>query len=559
MTANRWLTFSFTLGTGGSSGGQNPPVITVPTSGGLEDLDFTYEVRDVLSGQFFGRLQLTNVVFNTPVVGTGSLAATVFVEAGNAERIRHLTNPDQVALYVRTGSVYWFGGPIVARPWTPSGQQLAITALPWKQWLYTKLLGPLLTDPPADQTFAWEDVDQLEIARDIITAATSDIGGPVINLDTTQTSGITRTVNFQGSAFKYAGDFLDDLSQRDGGFDWDIEVHSNVSTGDPELWLGLYYPQRGTGKSIGILKSTETGGNATLSSDGQIDDTAENKRSRVWATGSGSPPDQVMTFDEDTSLSADVALPAVQAESYTSKSAEIATRTTTDPAGGGTELYNILTANDWSTYSVDFGDYPPVSLSIRAASKDGCQVEIRNGSNTGTIIGVLQVPSLGDYKTWATVAANLTTQLTGTQTITLVYKAPSIVVNWFQLNIPDLSARATVLLRETVYNYSDTNDGAVLGQRAIAERDFLAQVRNSMQVTTTLDNPDIRLYGPGDRHRLIVSDDWLDLNFAAVRVLDRELSLGQEDSPPFATLTLDLNDVEEPQVGEDLDESGDGS
>lgn len=556
MTTNAWLSFGFSVGAPNNDTGPSTPAqITTPRVAPLEALDFTYEVRDVLTNAFLGRLNPINVTFNQPITGSGSLTCRVYISQGQRASIDNLTRPDEVALYVRTGDTYWFGGPIVARPWTPSGRYLSVSAVHWKQWYSTRFLSPLVTEPPADQTFAWTNVDQLEIAKDVIRAAVDEIGCPTCETGD-ETSTVLRTVNFQGSAFKFAGDFLDDLSQRDQGFDWDIQV-INDDDNQPVQKLVLYYPYRGGARALGLLRSTISGGNMTLPD--EIDDTAENKRTRVWATGSGSPPDQIMTIDEDATLSGDVSLDAVQAESYSSKSAEINTRTTTDPQGGGTELYNIITANDWATYVTDFGTIPPTSLSVRAASKDGCQVQIRLGSNTGTILGTVVVPALGDYKTWATVAGALNQQLTGTQTITLVFVSPSIVLNWLQLNLPDPSQRSSVLLRETVYNYSDTNDEGVLGTRAIAERTYLQQPRNQMQVSVSLGNPDVRSYATGDRMRVLVQDDWLDLDLPAVRITDREFNIAQEDNADFINLTLDLNDHDEPLIGDTLDESGDGS
>lgn len=78
---------------------------------------------------------------------------------------------------------------------------------------------------------------------------------------------------------------------------------------------------------------------------------------------------------------------------------------------------------DWVKYShVNFGDKTAKSIEIRVACKfTGGDIEIREGSETGNLLGTLVVTNTGGNQNWVSVRSNIT-QITGKKDIYLVFK-----------------------------------------------------------------------------------------------------------------------------------------
>jgi hypothetical protein len=151
-------------------------------------------------------------------------------------------------------------------------------------------------NPVVDIVYGYTNVEQLTIARDIVVKATATSGTPIIHVGS-EVSGYPRDLNFRGTDFTYAGDQIDSMAQRSSGFEWTIEPRNAGQLGHVDLWLVLYYPQRGSSTPSIVLRKTPDGGNMSVES--AIENTAADRRSRVWATGTGQPPSQVMAYDED--------------------------------------------------------------------------------------------------------------------------------------------------------------------------------------------------------------------------------------------------------------------
>lgn len=268
---------------------------------------FRFLVVQALTNRRLGYLRMSDVSFNDPLTGAGGSFSGKVTPADfgpGVDVLRQWTEPDQVALYVETDSGYYFGGPIVSRPWSRSDGTLTITALSWKQWFYTRFLNPNWgVDPVADTHFYYDNDDQLFIARDLASRSIIEIGCPTIEIGT-ETCGVTRDLHLNGSAFHYVGDAIDSMANRPNGFDWDVEIRRVGNS--PSLYLGLYFPGRGTVNQSVLLKSTKEGGNITAVP--EADDTAQDRRTRVWATGDGQPPDQPVAFDSDPDLDSGLVL-----------------------------------------------------------------------------------------------------------------------------------------------------------------------------------------------------------------------------------------------------------
>jgi len=370
-----------------------------------------FRIYHAITGKYVRRIKLDDVSYSDPVYGTGgSLSASAPIAPGQrAVDLKSSIVLDSHALYVfRDGDLVW-GGPLSSYGWRWKERRLSIGAIQWKQWFYDKFLTPDMTaNPVEEKKYFWTATDQFQIARNLIAAAMADSGCPTIIVGS-ETSGIVREHTTYGMNFQYLGDRIDSMATRDAGFEWNVEPRIGA-TGDVELVFTPYYPERGSyqqGMSL-RFKSTQRGGNIVLPDEFEV--TSESRRNRVWASGSGTPPDQVIAYDEDPDLTADL-----------------------------------------------------------------------------------------------------------------------------------------ILNRESVTNYQDVSDVDLLAEHARAERFYNGVPLNAFTVRTSLDNPPIGNYGSGDRARLIIKDEWMDVDLPAVRIVDRTINVNRSDKPDEAELLLNLNDFELPE------------
>lgn len=287
-------------------------LVTSPTT-------YKYVIYHPLTNrQLMGNLKLVGAQWSQTIDGNGTLSAKVVVPE-DAQAVAVLQTALQLdnAIYVidNHGTYVW-GGWIEDVSWDPANGDVEIAANEWRAWFYMKMLTPSLTPPYANVTYAYAQKDQLIIARDLISKATSGgiaNGCPTIRLGT-ETSGPSpipiaakRDLNFLGSDFKFLGNLIDSMAHRDGGFEWILDIRQNNLTGAPELWFATYYPQRGRSKPITLLK--HTGGDSTVGNSGNIISYAPYRKSskdirqRIWASGSGVPGQLIYTQDAEPALS----------------------------------------------------------------------------------------------------------------------------------------------------------------------------------------------------------------------------------------------------------------
>lgn len=282
---------------------------------------FRYVVTSVLGSTPLGELELSDVAFNDPVAGLGGAfkGQAEITNTQPRDKLRTLTEPDAIALYVlddETGN-YLFGGPILARPWNRDSRRLEIQAQSWKAWTYQCLCRMnISTNPVSEYTFSLTGQDQFVIARALINAfCNGQLGCPTVVVGT-ELSGVNRDLNFHGSDQKFLGDRIDSMSNRDNGFEWTIETRPDNS-GNPSLRFVPVFPSRGgINNAVLIIHQLETGGNILEMSNPQ--DSSANRRSRIWATGAGQPPDQPVAYDQDPGLSGGFILLREEVKNYNS-------------------------------------------------------------------------------------------------------------------------------------------------------------------------------------------------------------------------------------------------
>lgn len=250
-------------------------------------------------------LRPTNPKWSWAVNGSGAFTAD-FALPKNADLVsilRMALEPWQSAIYVQNqAGRYPWGGPVIAQSWSPAKETVSVTVIEWRTWFEALLMTPKL-DMTGDLTYSWNQIDQLSIARQIaqlMTAGGAADGRPPMSVGT-EVSGKLRDLVISGLDFVTAGEGVDRMATRSGGFEWSIESRPDSSDGLPRLYFAPYYPQQG-GLVAGLaFKRTDRGAN-NLIDYGPVERNASNKRVRQWTTGAGTAPDIVYAVDSDPAI-----------------------------------------------------------------------------------------------------------------------------------------------------------------------------------------------------------------------------------------------------------------
>jgi glucosylceramidase len=107
----------------------------------------------------------------------------------------------------------------------------------------------------------------------------------------------------------------------------------------------------------------------------------------------------------------------------------------TGDASGAYDL-GYVNNNAYATYNnVSFGPTSPTKVLVRSASAgNGGTLEFHLDSRTGTLLGTATLAVTGGYQTYQTVPTTLTSSVTGTHTLYIVFHGTGAIanVNWFQ-------------------------------------------------------------------------------------------------------------------------------
>lgn len=279
-------------------------------------------------------LRLVNPQWTEVVNGIGSFTAEVTIPStsqfsdGDAlqaakDELRSAFAVGQSALYVLSeeSGEYPFAGVIIQADWDRGKNSLAITAVDWSSWLYGVFLGPKL-DLTGDNTYGWTNTDQLTIARGIVTYATTGgitDGRPAITLGA-ETSGKNRDLNITGLAFKYAGELLDTISRRSGGFEWKITAYTDNADNLPRLRFTTGFPEIGIFQSGIMLKSTLSGVGNNMNVKMPVTQSSAEQATRVWATGTNSADTLPFSADASPNLALSAVLLSEKMTNYSTVS-----------------------------------------------------------------------------------------------------------------------------------------------------------------------------------------------------------------------------------------------
>lgn len=281
---------------------------------------YKYVFHGSLSRQFLGEFLVKDVAFNSPLKGPGGQFQGVIPVSSRqtVDVVKPATELDITAVYViyqdpdTNVETFLWGGPIVGRAWRPKTREVAIKAVEWKSWFYTREFAPSTTPPFANRKVSYTGVDQMILARALLLDAVSLPGCPAV---TVPLAGSTRlrdlTVN--GYDHKFIGDLVDSMADRTDGFDWDVTPRKSVSDKLPELVANLYYPEKGSAQDLTFDSVRETfdrglDGRGNILDIDEWSEESGNRRTRVWATGAGTPPDQPVAMDDDPAIDSGLVL-----------------------------------------------------------------------------------------------------------------------------------------------------------------------------------------------------------------------------------------------------------
>jgi hypothetical protein len=116
---------------------------------------------------------------------------------------------------------------------------------------------------------------------------------------------------------------------------------------------------------------------------------------------------------------------------------------------------------------------------------------------------------------------------------------------------PNLAGGDILLIETKEYSNSSTIDTATIASHVQGIRKFHSTGLQQIEVTCLLTDPDWQLYNIGDKIRLIVQDDVMDIDYESVRIVRRTFKVNSNPADfDVVTLLIDLNDTALPQDDE---------
>jgi hypothetical protein len=193
---------------------------------------------DLVTDQLLDVLPVQGLGFDDYIGKTGALSGKIPVpDPGMAARVRAAVVPGRTAVWVERGADIWWGG--IVWTMTPSVDDRGAVSVDIQAATFDSYLDRRVVF--TNQTFT--QVDQLEIARGLVTyAASLDKGDLGIQMDT-QLSGVLRDRTYLASEVPRVRELLDDLAAVDNGFEWRVQVYRDPAAGKRVKRLQLGYPK----------------------------------------------------------------------------------------------------------------------------------------------------------------------------------------------------------------------------------------------------------------------------------------------------------------------------
>lgn len=247
---------------------------------------YTYAIADLRTNTLLEEVPLNGVRFNKPLNGSGRFSAAWKLDEHSGRLNPHdLTMPARRVIYAFRDSRPMWGGVIWSRAYDSESDTVSIGAGEfWSYFDHRKVLpalpGSIDLTTVAGLSTTYDNVDQNEIARQLVDQAQTHTGGDIgIEFDTT-TSNMLRDRTYSGFGLTDVGEALRNLTNVEGGPDMVFDVLP-ADSGSPRRILRIGTPWLGQQGSSHVW---EIGGNAiryTWPTDGT------RMATRAFATGEG--------------------------------------------------------------------------------------------------------------------------------------------------------------------------------------------------------------------------------------------------------------------------------
>lgn len=197
--------------------------------------NYAYYVTDLRTNDVLAELPLQNVSYDVKLSDIGEFSGSIIVnDETSVYDLRTTTFPGRTGLYVvRDGEPVW-GGMIWKRKYDGDSRKLTLLASTFESYLGHRL--QLLNK-------TYTNTDQLDIARWLL-----DSSGAADTIQATvsaRTSPRKRDRTFNGFEYKTVLDELTRLGALIDGFDWNVEVYREPTTGEILRQFEFYYTARG--------------------------------------------------------------------------------------------------------------------------------------------------------------------------------------------------------------------------------------------------------------------------------------------------------------------------
>lgn len=221
---------------------------------------------DLLTDTPIDILPMQDVTFDDYIGKPGSLSGTIPVpDAAMADRARRVQE-GRTSVYVLHGGDLWWGGIIWTTTLTSDDtgiMTLAVQAATFDSYASRRIIREDLTYQAAD------DLDQLDVARDLWRQLQSYEGGDILVTYGGEVSGVHQSVSWLNGDETVYYDALQQIASVGNGFEYWISVFRDPDTGQRVRLLRLGYPCISTGSTDlvmdrpGQILSYEFPGDAT--------------------------------------------------------------------------------------------------------------------------------------------------------------------------------------------------------------------------------------------------------------------------------------------------------
>ncbi len=285
---------------------------------------WSYLLADLRTNAITAEIPLTGVRISTKLGASGTMQGTWNIAQNwKGSDPYGLTRPARTAIYALRDGRPVYGGIV----WTSdcdNGESVALGSSDWWSYFDHRRVVPLLSNaqPPvteiASLDVAFTQVDQNDIARQLVAIAQSHTGGDIGIVADTSTSEVLRDRTWHGYELADVGQALKQLSEVEGGPDIMFGVGANLDdNGRPVRLMRIGNPHLGQQGSPFVFESGANILSYRWPSDGT------RMANRAYALGEGSERGAIIAATEDVDSTAN-GWPLLEADANYS--------TVTDPA-----------------------------------------------------------------------------------------------------------------------------------------------------------------------------------------------------------------------------------